>query len=388
MAGDVLEAMEPLLAEIAEQAPRTDDAGRVPPRVIDALRNTGVFRMLQPTRWEGLERRPTEFFEVVRSISSVCASTGWLVSVMGVHPWQVALFDEQAQHEVWGNTADVLLSSSYAPIGRLEPTNGGYRLHGRWSFSSGCEYADWLLLGATAKSPSRERIEFKSVLVPVQDASIRHVWDAMGLRGTASDDVEVEDAFVPEHRVLSNLDQTRLDTPGQVTNDGALYRLPFGAVFTAGVTAPVQGAAQGCYREYIAVMRDRVRKSLGGGNFVDDPFAQVAVARAASELDAGVLQMTRNLDEMYDLAVAGNELPMELRLRTRRDQVRGTERAVEAVDVLFRLAGGMSLERGNPIERSWRDAHAAATHVANEADRTLALYGQGAFGLPVEDNLV
>jgi 3-hydroxy-9,10-secoandrosta-1,3,5(10)-triene-9,17-dione monooxygenase len=387
MTNTVLGAVRPLLPAIAEDAPRTDDAGRVPPRIIQQLRETSAFRMLQPTRWGGLEAPPAQFFEVVRAVAAACASTGWVVSVMGVHPWQLALFDEQAQADVWGSGSDVLLSSSYAPIGDLSPTTGGYRLTGRWSFSSGCEYADWVLLGATSED-SEGRVRFVSVLVPMADATIRHVWDAMGLRGTASDDIVVEDVFVPVHRVLSNYDMVRLSTPGQQVNDGPLYRLPFAAVFTTGVTAPVQGAAIGCYREYMKVMRSRTRGSLGGGEFVDDPFGQVAIARAASEIDAGILQMDRNLTEMYDLAVQGSALPMELRLRTRRDQVRATERSVEAVDILFRLAGGMSLGRGNPIERAWRDAHAAAAHVANEADRTLALYGQGAFGLSVEDHLV
>lgn len=386
MANDVLDAVTALLPAIDEQAPRTDDAGRVPPRILQDLRDTGALRMLQPVRWGGLEASPVSFLEVVREVSAVCTSTGWLVSVMGVHPWHVALFDEQAQQEVWGDGPDVLLSSAYAPIGTLTPTEGGYRLSGRWSFSSGCEYADWALLGATIEGA--DKVEFMTALVPMADATIRHVWDVMGLRGTASDDVVVDDAFVPDHRVLSNYRMVQLRTPGQEGNEGPLYRLPFGAVFTASITAPVQGAAMGCYREYLEVMRDRVRGSLGGGMFVDDPFAQVAVGRAASEMDAGVLQMERNLSQLLDHARDGEDPPMELRLRTRRDQVRATERAVEAVDVLFRLSGGTSLGRGNRIERSWRDAHAAATHVANEADRTLAMYGRGAFGLPIEDTLV
>lgn len=387
MAQDVLTAIQPLLPELREQAPRTDDSGRVPPRIIKALRETGAFRMLQPSRWDGLEASPTEFFDVVRAISSVCASTGWIVSVMGVHPWQLALFDEQAQVDVWSPDTDMLVSSAYAPIGTLTRDGDGYRLDGKWSFSSGCEHAGWVLLGATLRT-DQDKVTFMTVLVPMQDVTVRHVWDTMGLRGTASDDILVDDVFVPGHRLLSNHDQARLDTPGMEVNEGPLYRLPFGAVFTSAVTAPVLGAAQGCYRNYLDIMRERIRLSLGGGMFVDDPFAQVAVARAASEIDAGVLQMNRNLEEQYGLAASERELPMELRLRTRRDQVRATERAVEAVDVMFKLAGGTSLARGNPIERCWRDAHAAATHVANEADRTLALYGQGAFGLTVEDNLV
>ncbi|WP_420902983.1 hypothetical protein [Streptomyces hirsutus] len=112
------------------------------------------------------------------------------------------------------------------------------------------------------------------------------------------------------------------------------------------------------------------------------------MARAASDIDATVLQMDRNLRELSELAAAGREIPMELRLRTRRDQVRGTERAVAAIDLLFKTAGGNALRRGNPIERAWRDAHAGSVHVANDVERALAMYGRGAFGLTVEDNLV
>jgi 3-hydroxy-9,10-secoandrosta-1,3,5(10)-triene-9,17-dione monooxygenase len=108
----------------------------------------------------------------------------------------------------------------------------------------------------------------------------------------------------------------------------------------------------------------------------------------ASEIDAAVLQMDRNIGELYQAAAAGEEIPMELRLRTRRDQVRATERSLAAADLLFKTAGGNSLRRGNPIERAWRDVHAGSVHVANDVERTLALYGKGAFGLTVEDNLV
>jgi 3-hydroxy-9,10-secoandrosta-1,3,5(10)-triene-9,17-dione monooxygenase len=114
----------------------------------------------------------------------------------------------------------------------------------------------------------------------------------------------------------------------------------------------------------------------------------VAVGRAASEIDAGILQTERNLRELLAHTTAGERPPMELRLRTRRDQVRATERAVEAVDLLFETAGGTSLQRGNVIERAWRDVHAGSMHVANEVPRTLALYGRGAFGLPIEDHLI
>ncbi len=211
--------------------------------------------------------------------------------------------------------------------------------------------------------------------MPRADYRIDDVWDVVGLRGTGSNDLHVERAFVPAHRTVRNFEHAQLRGPGQKINSGPLYRMPFGAIFTSAVTAPVIGVVEGCLEAYLAGMRDRIRLSLGGGRFAEDQFAQVAVARAASEVDAAALQMDRNIRELHDCAARGDEIPMELRLRARRDQVCGTERALRAIDILFRTAGGSSLRRGNPIERAWRDAHAGSNHVANDVERALALYG-------------
>ncbi|MFD8566872.1 3-hydroxy-9,10-secoandrosta-1,3,5(10)-triene-9,17-dione monooxygenase oxygenase subunit [Streptomyces sp. NPDC059639] len=388
MGNEVLQSVRSLLPALAERAVAADEARRIPGDTIRDLTAAGVFRMLQPRRHGGLEADPVDFYKVVRTISAVCCSTGWVASVLGVHPWQLALFPERAQDEVWGDDQDTLVSSAYAPVGRLTPVDGGYRLGGRWSFSSGCEHARWLLLGALVVGAQGRPVDFLTVLVPRPDCRVEDVWDVVGLRGTASNDVLVDDAFVPAHRVIRNYEQAQLRGPGQKVNRGPLYRLPFGTVFTHAVTAPVIGAVSGGYDSYVSLMKERVRLSLGGGLFAEDPFAQVAIARAASDIDASVLQTDRNLREMTELATAAQEIPTELRLRARRDQVRGTERAVAAIDLLFKTAGGHSLRRGNPIERAWRDAHAGSVHVANDVERALAMYGRGAFGLTVEDNLV
>lgn len=385
---EVLDAVRPLLPAIAERAARADASCRISEETIESLRATGVFRMLQPQRYGGLETDPVRFYEVVREISGVCASTGWVTSVLGVHPWQLSLFPGDAQEEVWSGGADVLISSAYAPMGRLVPEEGGFRLSGRWSFSSGCDHADWALVGAMLVGAEGKPVDFMTVLVPRADYEVVEAWDPVGLRGTGSNDLVVTDVLVPHHRTLRNYEHSRLRGPGQQLNPGPLYRLPFGAIFTSAITAPVVGAVAGCLDSYVAAMRDRVRLSLGGGRFAEDQFAQVAVARAASEIDAAILQTDRNISELFACASAGREIPWELRLRARRDQVRATERSLEAIDLLFKTAGGNSLQRGNPIERAWRDAHAGSVHVANDVERALALYGRSAFGLPVEDDLV
>ncbi|KXF55617.1 monooxygenase [Rhodococcus sp. SC4] len=388
MTNEVLRSIRGLLPMIAERADKVDESRRVSEQVIRELGDAGLFKMLQPRRYGGTESDPVHFYEVVRAVSGVCGSTGWLASVLGVHPWHLALFDDRAQRDVWGHDDSVLVSSAYAPVGRLVPVEGGYRLTGDWHFSSGCEHASWALLGAMVVGTEGRPVDFMTALVPRSDYRIHDVWDVVGMRGTASNEISAEEVFVPDYRIKRNYETAQLRGPGQKVNRGPLYRLPFATLFTTAVAAPGVGVVAGCYERYLTFMRERVRLSLGGGRFVDDQFAQVAVARASSEIDAAILQMDRNVRELWELAEAGDELPMGLRLRVRRDQVRATERALDAIDLLFKTAGGSSLSRGNAIERSWRDAHAGSVHVANEPERALALFGRGAFGLPVEDNLV
>ncbi|MFC4053475.1 3-hydroxy-9,10-secoandrosta-1,3,5(10)-triene-9,17-dione monooxygenase oxygenase subunit [Actinomadura syzygii] len=388
MSNEVLDAVRGLLPGIAERARSVDEKGRIPAETVRDLTAAGVFRMLQPTRHGGTEDDPVAFYEVIRAISGACGSTGWVAAVLGVHSWHLGLFPDEAQSEVWAAGPDTLVASSYAPIGRLTPVDGGFELTGRWSFSSGCEFTSWALLGALVVGAEGRPVDFMTVLVPATDYEIREVWDSMGLRGTASDDIVVERAFVPAHRAMRNFEQAQLRNPGRKVNPGPLYRMPFGTIFTGTVTASVIGMAAGCHDLYVARMRDRIRLSLGGGRFVEDQFAQVAVARAASEIDAAILQTDRNVREIHEYARRDEKIPMELRLRARRDQVRGTERAIEAIDILFKTAGGNSLHRGNVIERAWRDAHAGSVHVANDVEHALSMYGRGVFGLKVEDNLV
>ncbi len=384
----VLSAVQDLLPDIAARADACERARQVPVETMTELTHAGVFRMLQPRRWGGLESDPVEFYEVVRAVAAADGSTGWVASIVGVHPWQLALFPDAAQRDVWGTDPDTLVSSSYAPTGRLTPVDGGYEASGRWSFSSGSAHCQWVLLGAIVLGPDGRPTDFLTILVPRSDYVVQDVWDVVGLRGTGSNDIVIDKRFVPAHRTLSFNDVSALRCPGQAENTAPLYRLPFGTVFSYTITTPLIGIATGAYDAHLERMRERVRISYGGQKVAGDTFAHVRVGRAASDIDAAWLQLERNLDEQMRYASAGEEIPMELRLRARRDQVMGTERSVEAVALLFKNSGGHSLRSGNPIERAWRDASAGSVHAANDAERWLALYGKGAFGLPTEEAMV
>ena len=387
MSKEVLDAVQDLLPQFRERADEAERLRVVPESSVKDLEASGFFRMLQPRRFDGLECDPVDFYTAVRMIASACGSTGWVASVLGVHPWQVALFHDTAQQAVWGEDPTTRLSSSYAPTGRATLTEGGYRLSGRWSFSSGCDHASWVLLGGLVSNDEGQVVDFKTFLVPRSDYTIEDVWNVVGLRRTGSNDIVVDDVHVPDELTLSMSDTGRCYGPGQQVNDSDLYKLPFHSIFTSTITAPIVGMASGAYDEHVEMQRKRVRAAYIAEKASNDPFAAVRIARAASEIDAAWALLVNNLREMQDLVARGEKIPLSVRLKVRRDQVLGTERAVGAIDSLFEASGGRALAEGTYLQRAWRDAHAGRVHAANDPERALVMFGSLEFGHKIDPGM-
>ena len=176
----VIAGITELLPVFRQRAQEAEDGRVVPAESVKALAETGFFRLLQPASFGGLEADPVTFFTAVRLIASACGSTGWVASVVGVHPWQLALFPPQAQQDVWGVDPATRMSSSYAPTGQAKQVvsaeaGGGYRLDGRWSFSSGCDHASWVLLGGIVTNEEGQPVDFCTFLLPASDYVIDDV---------------------------------------------------------------------------------------------------------------------------------------------------------------------------------------------------------------------
>jgi 3-hydroxy-9,10-secoandrosta-1,3,5(10)-triene-9,17-dione monooxygenase len=379
----VLAGIRDLLPALRERAQEAEDGRVIPAESIKALEETGFFQLLQPTAFGGLEADPLTFYTAVRLIASACGSTGWVASVLGVHPWHLGLFTAEAQQEVWGTDPATRISSSYAPTGKAMRTDGGHQVTGRWSFSSGCDHASWVFLGQIVTDEDNRPVDFRTFLLPRSDYEIEDVWDTVGLRGTGSNDIVVSDVFVPEHRSLSFIDVSKLVVPGQQLNGGPLYKLPYGSVFPYSITTPVIGMATGAYEAHVSYTRERVRVAYAGQKAAQDPHAQVRVAEAAAEIDGAWLALERNFTDLMGYARSGQPIPLDVRLRVRRDQVRGTGQSIRAVDKLFENSGGRALKAGTPIQRFWRDAHAGRVHAINDPERALTMYGGSEFGQPV-----
>ncbi|MEU4423193.1 3-hydroxy-9,10-secoandrosta-1,3,5(10)-triene-9,17-dione monooxygenase oxygenase subunit [Actinoplanes sp. NPDC024001] len=385
----VLAGVRDLLPVLRDRAQETEDRRALASETVKSLAETGFFRLLQPARFGGLEAHPLTYLTCVRDLASACGSTGWVASVIGVHNWQLGLFPDQAQQDVWADDQGTRMSSSYAPTGKITAVDGGYRVTGRWSFSSGCDHATWVLLGGIVP-PGEDGApaDFRTFLLPISDYTIEDVWHTVGLRGTGSNDIVVDGAFVPAYRSLSFNDTARCLCPGQEQNPGPLYRIPYASLFSYAITTPIIGMATGAYQAHVEYTRKRVRASYVGVKAAEDPHSQVRVAEAAGDIDSAWLALQANMRELMDLVTAGTKLPMPLRLRVRRDQVRGTELAIRAVDRLFENSGGRALAVGTPIQRFWRDAHSGRVHAINDPERALSMFGRGEFGLPLNDAMV
>jgi len=375
MPSPTLDDVRDLLPQFRDRAEECERRRVVPDESVKELAAAGFFRFLQPRRFDGLEGDPVDFFEGVRLIASADASTGWIASVLSVHAWQIALFPEAAQQAVWGEDAATLVSSSYAPTGSATAVDGGYQVSGRWSFSSGCDHATWVLLGGLVTDADGQVVDFRTFLLPHADYEIVDAWDTVGLAGTGSHDIQVDGAFVADDFTLSMTDTGRCQGPGQDVNTGDLYKLPFHSLFTSTITAPIIGMANGAYAEHVAAQRTRVRAAYTGEKAVDDPFLNVRIGRAGSEVDAAWALLTANIRELQAHVARGEKIPLQLRLKVRRDQVVGTERAIEAIDLLFESAGARALDRGCHLQRAWRDAHAGRVHAANDPERALRMFG-------------
>ncbi|MFE5476659.1 3-hydroxy-9,10-secoandrosta-1,3,5(10)-triene-9,17-dione monooxygenase oxygenase subunit [Nocardia sp. NPDC055165] len=387
MTQEVTERVEALLPTLRERAQEAEDLRRIPEESMKALQETGFFRLLQPKQWGGHAADPVVFYDTVRKIASACGSTGWVSGIIGVHNWHLALFDQQAQQDVWGEDTDVRISSSYAPMGAGQAVDGGYIVRGSWAWSSGSDHATWAVLGGPVIKNGKP-VDFGSFLIPRSDYRIDDVWNVVGLRGTGSNTVVVEDIFVPSHRFLSFRAMSEGRAPGLEQNTDPVYKMPWGTIHPTTISAPIVGMGYGAYEAHVEHQGKRVRAAYAGENAKDDPFAKVRVAEAASDIDAAWRQLSGNVAEEYALLLAGEEVPFDLRVRARRDQVRSTGRVIASIDKLFESSGATALANGTPLQRFWRDAHAGRVHAANDPERAYVMYGTHEFGLPVTDAMV
>ena len=380
-----LARVQTLLPVVRERASYAEHLRRLPDTTWHDFQAAGLFRALQPGRYGGYELDPVTFYQAVIDLGTVCGSSAWILAILGAHNWYLGLFPPQAQKDVWHTDTSVQLSTSLSPTGHVERVDGGYRLHGRWSFSSGCDFCQWAILGGVMPPlQAGEPSESRTFLVPRCDYTIEDNWHVLGLCGTGSKDLVVTEAVVPAYRTLSYRETFDLRHPGTAVNASPLYRLPFGTVFFYALAAPAIGVALGAiqtFREQASV-RLSVR---GDGRVAEDPFIQLCLAEAAATVSAAHDRLLHNFAELMHLLRAGHEIPLTQRARYRWDAAQAVAWCVQAVDRLFAASGGRAIFVDHPIQRAFRDVHAIQAHAGNNTEKAAAIFGRSEFSLPPVD---
>lgn len=364
----------------------TERDRRLPDKVIDTMRASGLMKLLRHRRYGGAECDPMTYLDVAREISYGSGSLGWVYGVLSFHDWYMAFTSEEFQQEAWGSDPDAFICDSFAPVGQITPVDGGYLVTGEWRFASGVEWSDWIAVGGIAPPPDGEKPEHLLYFLPRSDFTIIDDWYTLGLRGTASRKVLVERAFVPAHRAFA---LARLAGPTgreAVAGDGPLWRMPLTSVQGLWIMAPALGVAQRMIDAYAENMRHRIRPFEGGAAQRENPAGQLSLAAAATAWDTAWALAQKYAQEGWERAKAatrGEEWMVTDEERARyfswRSSVART--SVELCDQLFIGSGAMALLDGNPLQQLFRDAHGASAHIGVDRGDGYTSRGRVAMGL-------
>src|SRR6267142_4619764 len=209
-----------LIPTLRERASRTEELRRLPAETERDLHDAGLFRIVQPKRVGGSELDYVALVDCADALGQADASVAWNFANLASHHWMLGMFDERAQDLVWNKDANALIASSFIfPAGRAQKVDGGYILRGSWPFSSGVDSSEWNMLASVVSSEDEaDGIEYRIFLVHKNDFRILDTWNAAGLRGTGSNDVEVREAFVAEALSVAVSDLAGGPTPGCTVN--------------------------------------------------------------------------------------------------------------------------------------------------------------------------
>jgi 3-hydroxy-9,10-secoandrosta-1,3,5(10)-triene-9,17-dione monooxygenase len=375
-----------LIPQLRDRAARTEELRRLPPETERDLHETGLFRIVQPKRVGGSEFDYVALVDCAEILGKADASVAWNFANLASHHWMLGMFDKRAQDAVWDKDPNVLIASSFIfPAGRARKVEGGYLLRGRWPFSSGVASCEWNMLASVVfPEDEADGIEYRIFLLHRDQYNIVDTWDAAGLRGTGSNDVEVKDAVVADALSVAVNDLAGGATPGSAVNPNALYALPAFSLFPYVLSGVALGNAQACLDDYIEVARHRAltsnRAKLG-----DMQSTQIKIAEASAKIDAARLIMrSRCIEAMAD-ARLGHIPDMAAKTGLRRDGAFSVNLCTEAVSLLFAASGARGLFTSGALQRQFRDAHAINSHLAFNFDAAGTNYGRVALGLPSEN---
>jgi 3-hydroxy-9,10-secoandrosta-1,3,5(10)-triene-9,17-dione monooxygenase len=365
---------------LAARAEETDALGELTPETVLDIKALGLAQILQPKRYGGAAAPLIAMADVMIPTAAASGATAWALAQYIMHDFMLARWPEEAQARIWDDTPDALVAGILIPrLGRAERVQGGYRLSGRWPLVSGVNTSDWCMLSAFAPGADGAPVPHY-FMAPTAEVTILETWTAFGLKGSASNDVEVQDLFIPDFMVSSDDHLKGQDHPGLTLHEQPMYRLPLYMCFGSLLSSAVVGMAEAMLSAY----GERHRAGLGsmtGQESLDQGVNHLKVAEATAALRAAQSLLAADCDEMMALAEAG-VTPSELsRSGYRSNAAFAGKLATQAATILWDLGGARGSYEPNPIGRAWRDISVAGRHMTQKWDLNGIEYGRAAMGL-------
>jgi len=369
---------------IAARALACEQEGKLPDQSYEDFRQAGFFRIVQPRAFGGYELDLTTLFDVSKEIARAgCASSAWVLSILAIHNYYLGYFHPKAQQFVWGEDENNQTCTPFNPSGSINKVAGGIEIRGgRWACSSGVDHSRFALLGVLIDHQDGNAPEFCQCVVPASDFSIDHQsWDVIGLKGSGSKDITIDEAFVPDELIFSLTKVTQGYAPGREINTGPLFRQSFFPPSLCTLVAPACGAALGALDAFKEKTRTRVLV-FGAGQQIDKVATLIRIAEAEAEIEMGEKMIKEQSEKLMRRAVAGEREGQKLQAQTLFYNAYGATLFTRAIERIFVAAGGGALQSTNPIQRAWRDVHAINSHGGLNFDTTAELYGRISMGLP------
>jgi len=335
---------------------------RVPPSLVQAINDAGLFRPYLPRAMGGSELPPLTVYRVIEEISKVDGSVGWCTMIASGVSLLSGWLRPDVGRALFGQPPDVRVAGSLRPEGQAYPVDGGYRIRGHWDFASGINHANWLLCtcaimdGDTPRQTPAGAPATRVMLIPADAATIVDTWSVVGMCGTGSHDFIVDDVFVPAPHSFS------LTEPPQAP--GPLYhpRLLFVVLWT-GTVANSLGIARGAMDAFIA-LATQARSTMSPTLLRDRALVQTQVAEAEAILSAARAYVLTSVGAAWEAVCAGVPDPSYEIAQARLAITHGMHEAVRVVDRLFHAAGTNAIYRKHGLERYFRDVHTAVQHAA------------------------
>jgi 3-hydroxy-9,10-secoandrosta-1,3,5(10)-triene-9,17-dione monooxygenase len=365
-------ALRPL---VAEHADRTESGRQVAPEVMDALEAAGLFEVIVPKRMGGLGATMATQLAVAAELGRACASTAWVQTLLNVTTW--AASRSPSASELFATGARPRVCGVLAPLGTATPTDGGYRVGGKWPFASGSFHSTWFLGGVLLVDDAGEVSGAGMVAVPRSDFTIDDTWFVAGMCGTASNTVVVDDVFVPASR-FTPLQEAGIEPGGDPADAADLW--PLGPVLALILIGPLLGAAQTCADLVTEKAPKRALSYTTYSATTESMVALTEVARARLDIDSACLhafQAAAYIDAVG--AGAPRDALDEARLRGQCGYLASLLR--QGVDTLLDVAGAGSFASANVLQRHWRDLNVGSRHAFLATNVALETYGRALFGL-------